>query len=68
MEPNQQRAATLVEQVQAMERAGASKPGHPDHWRRTELMDELQDVVGLQGKMVTDADILKRAARVIAGG
>ncbi len=68
MEPDQQRAAALVDQVKAMELAGAAKPGHPDHWRRTELMDELQDVVGLQGKMVTDADILKRAARLIAGG
>ena len=68
MEPDKQRAAALVEQVRAMELAGAAKPGHADHWRRTELMDELQDVVGLQGKMVTDADIMKRAERVIAGG
>ena len=67
MEPDKQRAAALVEQIKALELAGAARPGHPDHWRRTELMDELQDAVGLSGKMVTDADILRRAARLAEG-
>ena len=65
MEPDRGRVAALMQQFTALEQAGAAKPGHPDHWRRTELLDELQDAVGLGGKMVTDADILKRAARVI---
>ena len=67
MEPDRTRVTTLMAQFTAMEQAGAAKPGHPDHWRRTELMDELQDAVGLAGKMVTDRDILKKAERVLAG-
>jgi hypothetical protein len=65
MEPDKHRAAALVEQVRAMELAGADKPGHADHWRRTELMDELQDAVGLSGKMVTDRDIMKKAEQLL---
>ena len=65
MEPNRQRVATLLEQVTAMEQAGATNPGHPDHWRRTEVMDELQDAVGLGGRMVTDRDILRKAERLL---
>jgi hypothetical protein len=68
MQPDRQRVAALLEQVTAMELSGAAKPGHPDHWRRTEVMDELQDAVGLNGKMVTDRDILKRAERILAEG
>lgn len=68
MEIDTQRVTDLVGQIDAMERSGAAKPGHPDHWRRTEVMDELQDAVGLAGKMVTDADILRRAQKIIAGG
>ncbi len=63
MEPDRQRVAALVELVNEVERAAAV-----DHHRRTEIMDELQDAVGLNGKMVTDRDILKRAERVMGAG
>jgi hypothetical protein len=29
------------------------------------LLDELQDAVGLSGKMVTEADIIRRAERLL---
>ena len=67
MTPDPARVAALMSQWTALEQAGAAAPGHADHWRRTEVLDELQDAVGLAGKMVTDRDILNRAER-IAGG
>jgi hypothetical protein len=68
METDPAQVAALMAQFTALEKAGAANPGHADHWRRSELLDELQDAVGLAGKMVTDQDILRRAARVIGGG
>ena len=64
MDPDPHRVAALMQQWFALEQSGAAAPGHPDHWRRTELLDELQDAVGLAGRRVTDAGILKRAARL----
>jgi hypothetical protein len=32
------------------------------------LLDELQDAVGLGGRMVMDNDILKRAKKLVSGG
>ena len=66
MGSDRDRVAGLMQKWTALEQAGAADPGHPDHWRRTELLDELQDAVGLAGRMVTDADILKRAQRLLA--
>ncbi len=67
MATDRAQVSTLMDQFTALEQAGAATPGHADHWRRTELLDELQDAVGLAGKMVTDRDILKRAGQILAG-
>lgn len=45
----------------------ASDASTVDRAARDQLLDELQDAVGLGGKMVTEADIVRRAERVIAG-
>ena len=65
MATDRTQVATLMDRFAALEKAGAASPGHADHWRRAELMDELQDAVGLAGKMVTDADILKKAGQIL---
>ena len=36
-----------------------------DRAARGDLLDQLQEAVGLSGKMVTEADILRRAERMI---
>ena len=36
-----------------------------DRAARDQLLDELQEAVGLSGKMVTEADILRRAQRLL---
>jgi ATP-dependent exoDNAse (exonuclease V) alpha subunit len=36
-----------------------------DRAARDGLLDELQEAVGLSGKMVTEADILRRADRML---
>jgi hypothetical protein len=36
-----------------------------DRAARGQLLDELQDAVGLSGKMVTEADIIRRAERLL---
>ena len=38
-----------------------------DRAARDQLLDELQEAVGLSGKMVTEADIIRRAEKAIAG-
>ena len=38
-----------------------------DRAARDQLLDELQDAVGLSGKMVTEADIIRRAEKTIQG-
>ena len=38
-----------------------------DRTARDQLLDELQEAVGLSGKMVTEADIVRRAEKAIAG-
>jgi hypothetical protein len=60
--------ATLLQQFTALDASGAAKPDHPDHDRRSQLLDELQDAVGLGGRMVMDNDILKRAKKLVSGG
>ncbi len=56
----------LLAEFKSLEAAGASKPGHPDRARRDELLDDLQDAVGLNGRMVMERDILKRAEQILA--
>ena len=36
-----------------------------DRAAKDQLLDELQEAVGLSGKMVTEADILRRAERLL---
>ena len=38
-----------------------------DAHRKSDLLDELQDAVGMSGKMVMDNDILKKARQILAG-
>ena len=40
----------------------------PDAAAKGDLLDELQDAVGMAGKMVMDGDILKKAKNLIAAG
>ena len=39
-----------------------------DRMTRDQLLDELQDAVGLSGKMVTEKDIIRRAEQLLRGG
>lgn len=59
------RVAALVERFRSLEAAGAAKAGHADHWKRNEVLEELQDAVGLGGRMVMEKDILKRAEEIL---
>ena len=38
-----------------------------DRARRDQLLDELQDAVGMSGKMATENDILRRADKLLQG-
>jgi len=53
--------ADLLARFNALEAAGAGKMGHPDHDKRNEILDEMQDAAGLAGKMVMERDILRKA-------
>ena len=55
--------AQLASLVARFRQASGSTPA--DRTARGELLDQLQDAVGLSGKMVTEADILRRAERLI---
>ncbi len=57
--PNQQRLAALLKEFRAI------KPG-TDSDRRDQLLDEMQDLVGLAGKMVMENDIIRRAEKALA--
>jgi hypothetical protein len=48
----------LLEQFQQVSAAGS---GSADRLRRDQLLDELQDLVGLSGRTVTENDIVRRA-------
>ena len=50
------KVSMLLEQFQ-----GVSTAGSADRLRRDQLLDELQDLVGLSGMTVTESDILRRA-------
>ena len=52
--------------VERYRRAPASTAA--DRQARDQLLDELQEAVGLSGKMVAEADILRRAERLLQGG
>ena len=56
------RLAVLLEQFQH-----ASGATTADRAARDQLLDELQDAVGLSGKMVTESDIIRRAEKLLQG-
>jgi hypothetical protein len=59
------RITALVTEFKSLEAAGAARIGHADHARRDQVLDELQDAVGLGGKMVMERDILRRAEQIL---
>ena len=63
--PDQTKIAALLEQFIALETAGAAKPGHAQHDKRNEVLDELQDAAGLAGRMVMERDILRQAEKLL---
>jgi hypothetical protein len=67
MSHDNQKVATLLAEFRKLESAGAGKPDHAQHDKRNQLLDELQDAVGLGGKMVMEADILRGADKLLAG-
>lgn len=40
---------------------------YADQRKSDEVLDELQDAVGLAGRMVTDKDILRAAGKLLGG-
>jgi hypothetical protein len=67
MNNDNQRVSTLLAEFRKLEAAGAGKADHAQHDKRNQLLDELQDAVGLGGKMVMEGDILRRADKLLAG-
>jgi hypothetical protein len=65
--PQHQHIATLLSAFSELENSGAGNSDHPSHEKRNQLLDELQDAVGLEGRMVMERDIIKRAEKMLAG-
>ncbi len=57
---DQQALATLVQQFKQ-----ASSATTADRAEKDRLLDELQEAVGLSGKMATESDILRRAEKLL---
>jgi hypothetical protein len=58
--------AALLEQFKTLEAAGAAKPGHAQHDKRNEVLDELQDAAGMAGRMVMERDIIRKSEQLLA--
>jgi len=56
------RLALLMEQFHRASGATAA-----DRAARAQLLDELQEVVGLSNKMSTESDIIRRAEKLLQG-
>ena len=54
--------ATLVEELRR-----AASATTADRSAKDQLLDELQDVVGLSGQMTTERDIMRRAEKMLQG-
>jgi hypothetical protein len=67
MNHDNQKVGALLAEFRKLESAGAGKSDHPQHEKRNQLLDELQDAVGLAGKMVMEGDITRKADKVLAG-
>ena len=59
---DRKRLTVLMERFQK-----ASGATTADRAARDQLLDELQEAVGLSGKMVTEADIIRQAAKLLQG-
>ena len=59
---DRQKVVTLMEKFQQLQAAGSKA----DPAERDQVLDELQDAVGLAGKMVMENDIVRRAQRVLS--
>lgn len=57
-----QQLASLVKRFRQ-----ASGSTAADRAAKDRLLDELQEAVGLAGRMVTEADVLRRAERMLQG-
>jgi hypothetical protein len=62
--PDRTRLTLLLEQLRRLSLPDSSTA---DRFERGQVLDELQDVVGLSGKMVTESDIVRRAEKLAAG-
>ena len=60
--PDRNRIATLLDQFKRASSATAA-----DRAARDEVLDQLQDAVGLGGRMVTEQEIIRRAEKLIQG-
>jgi hypothetical protein len=58
--------AQLLALFESLEAKGAASNSHADHDKRNNTLDELQDLVGMAGKMVMDSDIVRRAKKILA--
>ena len=56
------RLTTMVDQFKRAPSATAA-----DRSAKDQLLDELQEAVGLSGKMVTENDVLRRAEKLLQG-
>jgi hypothetical protein len=57
--PDRQRVAALMAELNKLQASKAD----PD--RRDQVLDELQDLVGLAGKMVMENDIVRKAKKIL---
>jgi hypothetical protein len=58
---DRQRIAALVEQFNRMPSSSSA-----ERLSRDEVLDQLQEAVGLSGRMVTEQDILRQASKLLA--
>jgi hypothetical protein len=65
---DRKRLVALMQQLHDLGVGGAGTAGSLDHVKRDQVLDEIQDIVGLSGKMVMDRDIIKRATQLLAEG
>lgn len=62
-EADRQKVAALLSQLSAM----PAPRNSADRLQRGQLLDELQEAVGLADRMVTEQDILRQAKRLLGG-
>ena len=60
---DRKRLMALVEECNRLHSSSASA----DHRKRSEMLDELQEAVGLSGRTVTEQDILRQVNKLLSG-